>query len=106
MGPYAIALLMSIGRPVAVAFGPVAADAPPLIDLLFVPMQARGKFPIVWTPNKEDTGDTVNRHLRSGGAAPLTYAPRTAQPLPSTNPSTDGESDEDHVMVAVSLCRP
>jgi cytochrome c oxidase cbb3-type subunit I/II len=27
--------------------------------LLFVPMQARGKLPIVWTPNKEYTGDTV-----------------------------------------------
>ena len=27
--------------------------------LLFVPMQARGKFPVVWTPNKEYTGDTV-----------------------------------------------
>ncbi|WP_084029739.1 cbb3-type cytochrome c oxidase subunit II [Bradyrhizobium sp. LMTR 3] len=28
--------------------------------LLFVPMEARGKAPIVWTPNKEYTGDTVN----------------------------------------------
>jgi cytochrome c oxidase cbb3-type subunit I/II len=28
--------------------------------LLFVPMQARGKAPIIWTPNKEYTGDTVN----------------------------------------------
>jgi cytochrome c oxidase cbb3-type subunit I/II len=28
--------------------------------LLFVPMAARGKAPIVWTPNKEFTGDTVN----------------------------------------------
>jgi cytochrome c oxidase cbb3-type subunit I/II len=28
--------------------------------LLFVPMAARGKAPIVWTPNKEYTGDTVN----------------------------------------------
>jgi len=27
--------------------------------LLFVPKQARGKFPLVWTPNKEYTGDTV-----------------------------------------------
>jgi cytochrome c oxidase cbb3-type subunit 2 len=27
--------------------------------LLFVPMQARGKFPLIWTPNKEYTGDTV-----------------------------------------------
>jgi cytochrome c oxidase cbb3-type subunit I/II len=27
--------------------------------LLFVPMKTRGKFPIVWTPNKEYTGDTV-----------------------------------------------
>jgi cytochrome c oxidase cbb3-type subunit I/II len=27
--------------------------------LLFVPEQARGKFPLVWTPNKEYTGDTV-----------------------------------------------
>ncbi len=27
--------------------------------LLFVPLVARGKFPIVWTPNKEYTGDTV-----------------------------------------------
>jgi cytochrome c oxidase cbb3-type subunit 2 len=27
--------------------------------LLFVPMQARGKFPVVLTPNKEYTGDTV-----------------------------------------------
>jgi cytochrome c oxidase cbb3-type subunit I/II len=28
--------------------------------LLFVPMAARGKAPIVWTPNKEYAGDTVN----------------------------------------------
>jgi cytochrome c oxidase cbb3-type subunit I/II len=28
--------------------------------LLFVPMAARGKGPIVWTPNKEYAGDTVN----------------------------------------------
>ena len=27
--------------------------------LLFVPLQARGKFPLVWTPNKEYAGDTV-----------------------------------------------
>jgi cytochrome c oxidase cbb3-type subunit 2 len=27
--------------------------------LLFVPMQARGKFPLVWTPNKEYVGDNV-----------------------------------------------
>ena len=27
--------------------------------LLFVPLQARGKFPLIWTPNKEYTGDTV-----------------------------------------------
>jgi cytochrome c oxidase cbb3-type subunit 2 len=27
---------------------------------LFVPTQARGKAPIIWTPNKEYTGDTVN----------------------------------------------
>ena len=27
--------------------------------LLFVPMQARGKFPLIWTPNKEYAGDTV-----------------------------------------------
>jgi cytochrome c oxidase cbb3-type subunit I/II len=27
--------------------------------LLFVPMQAHDKFPLVWTPNKEYTGDTV-----------------------------------------------
>jgi cytochrome c oxidase cbb3-type subunit 2 len=27
--------------------------------LLFVPQQARGKFPLIWTPNKEYTGDTV-----------------------------------------------
>jgi cytochrome c oxidase cbb3-type subunit 2 len=27
--------------------------------LLFVPMQAQGKFPIIWTPNKEYSGDTV-----------------------------------------------
>jgi cytochrome c oxidase cbb3-type subunit I/II len=27
--------------------------------LLFVPMQARGKFPLVWTPNKEYVGDDV-----------------------------------------------
>ena len=27
--------------------------------LLFVPMQARGKFPLIWTPNKEYIGDTV-----------------------------------------------
>ncbi len=27
--------------------------------LLFVPMQARGKFPLIWTPNKEYTGETV-----------------------------------------------
>jgi len=27
--------------------------------LLFVPMKARGRFPIVWTPNKEYTGDAV-----------------------------------------------
>lgn len=27
--------------------------------LLFVPIQAQGKFPLVWTPNKEYTGDTV-----------------------------------------------
>ena len=27
--------------------------------LLFVPMRARGKFPLVWTPNDEFTGDTV-----------------------------------------------
>jgi cytochrome c oxidase cbb3-type subunit 2 len=32
---------------------------PNMDGLLFVPMQARGKFPIVWTPNKEYTGDTV-----------------------------------------------
>lgn len=28
--------------------------------LLFVPIEARGKAPIIWTPNKEYTGDTVN----------------------------------------------
>ena len=28
--------------------------------LLFVPMQAQGKFPVIWTPNKEYTGATVN----------------------------------------------
>jgi len=28
--------------------------------LLFVPMEARGKAPIIWTPNKEYTGNTVN----------------------------------------------
>ena len=27
--------------------------------LLFVPMQAHDKFPLIWTPNKEYTGDTV-----------------------------------------------
>ncbi len=27
--------------------------------LLFVPIQARGKYPLIWTPNKEYTGDTV-----------------------------------------------
>jgi cytochrome c oxidase cbb3-type subunit I/II len=27
--------------------------------LLFVPMQAHDKFPLVWTPNKEYTGDTI-----------------------------------------------
>jgi cytochrome c oxidase cbb3-type subunit I/II len=27
--------------------------------LLFVPQQARGKFPMIWTPNKEYTGDMV-----------------------------------------------
>jgi len=27
--------------------------------LLFVPQLARGKFPLIWTPNKEYTGDTV-----------------------------------------------
>jgi len=27
--------------------------------LLFVPQQARGKSPLIWTPNKEYTGDTV-----------------------------------------------
>ena len=27
--------------------------------LLFVPLQARGKFPLIWTPNKEYTGETV-----------------------------------------------
>src|SRR6516225_8034611 len=27
--------------------------------LLFVPMQARDKYPLIWTPNKEYTGDTV-----------------------------------------------
>jgi cytochrome c oxidase cbb3-type subunit 2 len=27
--------------------------------LLFVPLQAHGKFPLIWTPNKEYTGDTV-----------------------------------------------
>ena len=27
--------------------------------LLFVPQQARSKFPLIWTPNKEYTGDTV-----------------------------------------------
>jgi cytochrome c oxidase cbb3-type subunit I/II len=27
--------------------------------LLFVPEMARGKFPLIWTPNKEYTGDTV-----------------------------------------------
>lgn len=27
--------------------------------LLFVPQQVRGKFPLIWTPNKEYTGDTV-----------------------------------------------
>jgi cytochrome c oxidase cbb3-type subunit 2 len=27
--------------------------------LLFVPRQARGKFPLIWTPNKEYTGDRV-----------------------------------------------
>jgi len=29
------------------------------MDCWFVPMQARGKFPVVLTPNKEYTGDTV-----------------------------------------------
>ena len=28
--------------------------------LLFVPMAAQGKFPIIWTPNKEYGGGTVN----------------------------------------------
>jgi cytochrome c oxidase cbb3-type subunit 2 len=32
---------------------------PNLAGLLFVPQQARGKFPLIWTPNKEYTGDTV-----------------------------------------------
>lgn len=27
--------------------------------LLFVPMSARGKYPLIWTPNDEYTGDTV-----------------------------------------------
>jgi cytochrome c oxidase cbb3-type subunit I/II len=27
--------------------------------LLFVPQEARGKFPLIWTPNQEYTGDTV-----------------------------------------------
>ena len=27
--------------------------------LLFVPRQAQGKYPLVWTPNKEYAGDTV-----------------------------------------------
>ena len=27
--------------------------------LLFVPMQARGEYPLIWTPNKEYSGDTV-----------------------------------------------
>ena len=27
--------------------------------LLFVPMSARGKYPLIWTPNKEYSGDTV-----------------------------------------------
>ena len=27
--------------------------------LLFVPQQVRGKFPLIWTPNKEYAGDTV-----------------------------------------------
>ena len=27
--------------------------------LLFVPLQVRGKFPLIWTPNKEYTGETV-----------------------------------------------
>jgi cytochrome c oxidase cbb3-type subunit I/II len=27
--------------------------------LLFVPTKAQGKFPLIWTPNKEYTGDTV-----------------------------------------------
>jgi cytochrome c oxidase cbb3-type subunit I/II len=27
--------------------------------LLFVPMQAHGKLPVIWTPNKEYSGDTV-----------------------------------------------
>ena len=28
--------------------------------LLFVPIAAQGKFPIIWTPNKEYDGATVN----------------------------------------------
>jgi cytochrome c oxidase cbb3-type subunit I/II len=32
---------------------------PNLDGLLFVPQQARGKFPLIWTPNKEYTGETV-----------------------------------------------
>ena len=32
---------------------------PNLAGLLFVPQQARGKFPLIWTPNNEYTGDTV-----------------------------------------------
>src|SRR5260370_9912467 len=34
--------------------------------LLFVPMQARGKFPIVWTPNKEYGGNTVKIAAETG----------------------------------------
>jgi cytochrome c oxidase cbb3-type subunit I/II len=32
---------------------------PNLAGLLFVPQQARGKFPLIWTPNNEYTGDNV-----------------------------------------------
>jgi cytochrome c oxidase cbb3-type subunit 2 len=32
---------------------------PSVTGLLFVPLEAKGKYPIIWTPNKEFVGDTV-----------------------------------------------
>jgi cytochrome c oxidase cbb3-type subunit I/II len=40
--------------------------------LLFVPMRAQGKYPVIWTPNDEFTGETVRLVAETGAIQALT----------------------------------